>query len=133
MPILKNFYFFFLIFLFVIACRNGDGRLNISKVASSITGKVISITDGDTYDILLDGDKTIRIRMEGIDAPEKGMPYYQVAKKYLGNLCFEKSICSNAGPIPCTLIVFSFEISDAFLIPAVYNESFLDAPKDGIE
>ena len=30
--------------------------------------------------------------MEGIDAPEKGMPYYQVAKKHLSDLCCNKEL-----------------------------------------
>jgi endonuclease YncB( thermonuclease family) len=30
--------------------------------------------------------------MEGIDAPEKGMPYYKIAKNYLGKICFKKNI-----------------------------------------
>lgn len=53
-----------------------------------ITGKVIKIVDGDTYDLLLADNATLRIRMEGIDAPERGMPYYKVSKDYLGSLCF---------------------------------------------
>lgn len=57
-----------------------------------ISGKVIGIVDGDTYDILVTGNKTIRIRMEGIDAPEKGMPFYRVAKNYLAHLCFGKTV-----------------------------------------
>lgn len=57
-----------------------------------IKGKVIAILDGDTYEILLPENKTIRIRMEGIDAPEKGMPYYRVSKNYLGTLCFKKEV-----------------------------------------
>jgi micrococcal nuclease len=47
----------------------------------SDTGKIIGVLDGDTYDILMAGNQTIRIRMEGIDAPEKGMPFYQKSKK----------------------------------------------------
>lgn len=62
-----------------------------SKVSSDV-GKVIAIIDGDTYDILLAENKTTRIRMEGIDAPEKGMPFYRKAKDYLGTLCFQKNI-----------------------------------------
>lgn len=57
-----------------------------------IPGKVIAILDGDTYDLLLKTNKTIRVRMEGIDAPEKGMPYYKVSKKYLSDLCFGKQV-----------------------------------------
>jgi len=75
--------------LFLFSCNNSSQEANNSK---STSGKVIAIIDGDTYDILLDGNKTVRIRMEGIDAPEKGMPFYRVAKKYLGELCFEKNV-----------------------------------------
>lgn len=49
-------------------------------------GRVVKIVDGDTYDILIDGIQT-RIRMDGIDAPEKGQAYYQISKDYLGSLC----------------------------------------------
>ena len=61
---------------------------NNVPIQSEISGKVIKIVDGDTYDILLDNLTTKRIRMEGIDAPERGMPFYKVAKDYLGTLCF---------------------------------------------
>jgi micrococcal nuclease len=53
--------------------------------------KVIAIIDGDTYDIL-DEKKILRIRMDGIDAPEKGMPYNKVSKKYLSDLIFGKFV-----------------------------------------
>jgi len=62
------------------------------KKGDTITGKVISIFDGDTYELLIKGDTTIRVRMEGIDAPEKGMPYNKKAKKYLSELCFNKNV-----------------------------------------
>lgn len=57
-----------------------------------IEGKVIGIVDGDTFDLLNDSNKIYRIRMEGIDAPEKGMPFYQVSKKHLGSLCFGQRV-----------------------------------------
>jgi len=57
-----------------------------------IEGKVIGIVDGDTFDLLSDSNRTFRIRMEGIDAPEKGMPYYQVSKKHLSSLCFSQRV-----------------------------------------
>ncbi len=79
----------FLFPLFLFSCSNSNQQ---ESNANSTSGKVIAIIDGDTYDILLDGNKTVRIRMEGIDAPEKGMPFYRVAKKYLGELCFEKNV-----------------------------------------
>jgi len=62
------------------------------NVVNVIRGKVISIIDGDTFDLLTKENETIRIRVYGIDAPEKGMPYYNVSKKYLSNLIFSKTI-----------------------------------------
>jgi endonuclease YncB( thermonuclease family) len=53
--------------------------------------KVIKIIDGDTYDVLID-NKPQRVRVDAIDAPEKGMPFYKVSKNYLGSLCFKKEI-----------------------------------------
>lgn len=57
-----------------------------------VFGKVVRIIDGDTYDLLTAGKKIIRVRMEGIDAPERGMPYYKVSKQYLADLCFGKEV-----------------------------------------
>jgi micrococcal nuclease len=53
--------------------------------------KVIGIIDGDTYDILVE-NRPVRIRMYAIDAPERGMPYNKVAKKYLSDLIFGKMV-----------------------------------------
>jgi endonuclease YncB( thermonuclease family) len=75
--------------LFVFSCNNSSQEESNSN---STSGKVIAIIDGDTYDILLDGNKTVRIRMEGIDAPERGMPYYKVSKNFLGSLCFRQLV-----------------------------------------
>jgi micrococcal nuclease len=75
--------------LALLSCANNSQVLENSNPS---TGKVISIIDGDTYDILLAGNKKVRIRMEGIDAPEKGMPFYKIAKRYLGELCLDKNI-----------------------------------------
>lgn len=75
-----------------ICCSNKSDHKFKAAVSHANTGKVIAIIDGDTYDILLDGNKTERIRMESIDAPEKGMPFYGVSKNYLGSLCFKKDV-----------------------------------------
>ncbi|WP_255069396.1 thermonuclease family protein [Lacihabitans sp. LS3-19] len=53
--------------------------------------EVIGIVDGDTYDVLIDR-KPVRIRMEGIDAPERGMPFYKKSNRYLGSLIFRKKV-----------------------------------------
>jgi len=76
--------------LWSFGCQSPVDRKEIGP--SDYTGKVVKILDGDTYEILLGGNRTERIRMEGIDAPEKGMPYFKAAKKYLGGLCFQKTV-----------------------------------------
>jgi len=88
-----------ILFIFILFCSTVDTSCQLRNVekkdtseSKQISGKVIGIIDGDTYDILIDGDQTLRIRMEGIDAPEKGMPFYKTAKKYLSDLCFGKTV-----------------------------------------
>ncbi len=77
----------------LFSCKGSESGSykSINKTAEN-KGKVIAIIDGDTYDILLGENKTVRVRMEGIDAPEKGMPYYKIAKNYLGKMSFKKNI-----------------------------------------
>lgn len=53
--------------------------------SDEITGKVIHILDGDTIDILTADKTTIRIRFNGIDAPEKGQPFGNTAKEFLSD------------------------------------------------
>lgn len=85
---MRNLFCILLFSLALGACTNSEQKSTDPSVPS---GKVISILDGDTYELLLDGKPT-RVRMEGIDAPEKGMPYYKVAKRHLGDLCFGKVV-----------------------------------------
>ncbi|MEY2699816.1 MAG: hypothetical protein RIQ52_571 [Pseudomonadota bacterium] len=40
-----------------------------------LTGKVVSVHDGDTITLLIEGKKTFRIRLAQIDAPETGQAY----------------------------------------------------------
>jgi endonuclease YncB( thermonuclease family) len=75
------------------SCHPKSGqRANRFVSKDLLSGKVIGIIDGDTYDLLISGNQKIRIRMEGIDAPEKGMPFSKVSKSYLGSLCFNKIV-----------------------------------------
>lgn len=57
-----------------------------------IYGKVIKVADGDTITLLDKNKKTFRIRFYGIDCPEKGQDYYQVAKNYVSDKIFSKDV-----------------------------------------
>ena len=61
-------------------------------ILAQLKGKVVSVIDGDTI-ILLDSiNSQHRIRLHGIDCPERGQDFYQAAKDYLGKLCFKKNV-----------------------------------------
>lgn len=51
----------------------------------AISGKVVSIHDGDTITILQDKQQ-IKVRLFGIDAPELKQPYGKKSKQFLANL-----------------------------------------------
>lgn len=77
------------IYLAVIALA----MLSIIASAAEIRGKVIKVYDGDTITVLdsLDGGK-FRIRLVGIDAPEKGQPGDAEATEYLSRLLLGKEV-----------------------------------------
>jgi len=63
--------------------------------ATEIYGKVVGVTDGDTIKVL-DADNTLhKIRMYGIDAPEKKQPFGQKAKGHLSSIVFSKNVRVN--------------------------------------
>lgn len=53
--------------------------LAIPATCFSWSAKVVSVADGDTITVLRDGQQ-VRIRLYGIDCPEKGQGYGQQAK-----------------------------------------------------
>ncbi len=56
---------------------------------NATVGRVVAITDGDTL-VLLVNEQQQRIRLEGIDAPEKQQPHGQDAKAALSELTFNR-------------------------------------------
>jgi endonuclease YncB( thermonuclease family) len=55
-----------------------------------LQGHVVSITDGDTFTLLAPSKVQHKIRLHGIDAPEKGQPFGQRAKENLSRLAHSK-------------------------------------------
>lgn len=51
----------------------------------ALSGKVVSIHDGDTITVL-QGKQQVKIRLYGIDAPELKQPYGKKSKQFLANL-----------------------------------------------
>lgn len=57
-----------------------------------ISGKVTGITDGDTFTLLTGNNQQLKIRLYGIDCPEKGQDYGKQCKLFLSNLIFSKNV-----------------------------------------
>lgn len=56
------------------------------------SGTVVKVADGDTFTILTDQNEQIRVRLHGIDAPEKGQDFSQVSKQYLTDMVLHKTV-----------------------------------------
>jgi endonuclease YncB( thermonuclease family) len=58
----------------------------VCEAAADLQGRVVGVTDGDTLTIRVDG-KNLRVRLEGVDAPELAQPYGKSARRSLAELC----------------------------------------------
>ncbi|MDO5607192.1 MAG: thermonuclease family protein [Capnocytophaga sp.] len=79
-------------FSFVIALLLSGCGLFSEKPRFDEMLTVTQISDGDSF-VALTGDKTeVRLRIHGIDAPEKGQPYSQKSKQQLSDYIFRKQV-----------------------------------------
>ena len=61
-------------------------------LADTIQGKVIKIADGDTVAIVDESGKKHRVRLAGIDAPEKDQPYGDISTQSLVEVVLGKTV-----------------------------------------
>jgi endonuclease YncB( thermonuclease family) len=59
--------------------------------AEDFTGRVVGVADGDTITVMHQG-RGERIRLHGIDAPERGQPFTNRAKQFVSDLCYHKEV-----------------------------------------
>lgn len=62
------------------------------EVQEPFTARVVGVVDGDTLDILTPTSRQMRIRMAGIDAPEKNQSYGQKAKQALSDMAYGQMV-----------------------------------------
>lgn len=79
---MTRFLFFFFFTFQVVGCF----------CQTTIHGKVVKISDGDTITILEEGNKQTRIRFYGVDCPETGQDFGTVARKFTADHCFKKIV-----------------------------------------
>jgi endonuclease YncB( thermonuclease family) len=60
--------------------------------AIEFVGKVVGVTDGDTLTVLTAQRQQHRVRLSGIDAPERRQAFGQVSKQHLSDLAYDKTV-----------------------------------------
>ena len=60
--------------------------------ADTLTGIVVGVSDGDTITVLDAERQQHKVRLSGIDAPEKAQPFGQRSKENLSHLVFTKEV-----------------------------------------
>lgn len=60
--------------------------------AATITGRVVGVADGDTVTVLDASNTQHKIRLSGIDAPEKKQAFGMRSKQSLSDQVFEKQV-----------------------------------------
>jgi micrococcal nuclease len=72
--------------------RRTGGGAALASLGSNFSGRVVSVTDGDTLDVVTADNRRVRIRLEGIDSPERGEPFSTVARTFTRQLAFDKTV-----------------------------------------
>lgn len=64
----------------------------IPSAAGTLQGRVVGIADGDTVTVLDDANTHFKIRLMGIDAPEKKQAFGNKSKESLSALVYNKQV-----------------------------------------
>jgi endonuclease YncB( thermonuclease family) len=66
--------------------------LPLAVGAQELAGRVVRIIDGDTLVLLDASDTQHKVRLAGIDCPEKGQPWSTRAKQALSEYVFNRQV-----------------------------------------
>ena len=87
MKLLKLLILIVLIAINIAGCKNAE----VNEPVAAVVGKVVKVVDGDTLHVY-SNKKTYKIRLSGIDAPERGQAYGKRAKEHLEFLVAGKQV-----------------------------------------
>jgi micrococcal nuclease len=94
----------------------------VSISFNDFDGKVVGVIDGDTIDVLQDG-KAIRIRLNGIDCPEKNQAFGSKAKKFTSDAVFNKLVLVKVKELDR----YGRTIADIYVDGIWLNKAIIDA------
>jgi endonuclease YncB( thermonuclease family) len=66
--------------------------LTTTSNADTLTGRVVGVADGDTLTVLDASNTQYKIRLAGIDSPEKKQSFGQVCKQSLSDLSYGRTV-----------------------------------------
>lgn len=87
MKLLKLLILIVLIAINIAGCKNAE----LNEPVAAVVGKVVKVVDGDTLHVY-SNKGTYKIRLFGIDAPERGQAYGKRAKEHLEFLVAGKQV-----------------------------------------
>ncbi|WP_096215737.1 thermonuclease family protein [Enterobacter hormaechei] len=62
------------------------------SASADISGRIVRVLDGDTVEILDPGNRLTRVRLAGIDAPEKSQPFGQRSRQELSSMVVQRHV-----------------------------------------
>ena len=87
MKLLKLLILIVAIAINIAGCKN----VEVNEPVAAVVGKVVKVVDGDTLHVY-SNKGTYKIRLSGIDAPERGQAYGKRAKEHLEFLVAGKQV-----------------------------------------
>ena len=66
--------------------------ISLGLNAATLQGRVVGVADGDTITVLDASNTKHKIRLQGIDAPEKAQAFGQRSKQSLSDLVYNKQV-----------------------------------------
>src|SRR4051812_42244989 len=66
--------------------------LSGTALAESLDGRVVRVLGGDTIEVQAKGKSVHRVRLAGINAPEKGQPFSDLSRENLSELVAGKTV-----------------------------------------
>ncbi|GAB5565174.1 MAG: thermonuclease family protein [Winogradskyella sp.] len=86
-------YKYWVVFLVLSVTLTSNYSKSIKK--ETIIGKVVAITDGDTFKLVTKDSTLIKVRLANIDCPERKQPFSKRAKLFVSNAIFSKTVTLN--------------------------------------
>jgi micrococcal nuclease len=63
-----------------------------SSLLADSSGRVVGVTDGDTITVRTEDRRTVKVRLNGIDCPEKGQAFGKRAKEFTSRYAFGQTV-----------------------------------------